>query len=75
MKNEQAAADIRMALQAYGVTGTVPTAVAAVALNRKEQTLRKWACEESGPIRPVRINRRLAWKIADIQALLDGSMQ
>ncbi|WP_081334277.1 hypothetical protein [Burkholderia diffusa] len=75
MKNEHAATDIRMTLQAFGVTGTVTTAVAAVALNRKEQTLRKWACEENGPIRPIRINRRLAWKVADIQALLNQNRQ
>ncbi|MGF6370764.1 hypothetical protein OKW40_003514 [Paraburkholderia sp. RAU6.4a] len=45
---------------------------AAAALNRKPQTLRKWACLENGPIRPVRINGRLAWRVAELQALLDG---
>lgn len=50
----------------------VPTDVAAAALNRKPQTLRKWACLENGPIRPVRINGRLAWRVSDIQALLNG---
>ena len=29
-------------------------------LNRKDQTLRAWACFENGPIRPIRINGRLA---------------
>ncbi len=49
---------------------TVPTADAAALLNRKPQTLRKWACLECGPIRPIRINGRLAWRVSDIQALL-----
>ena len=45
---------------------------AAHHLNRKSQTLRQWACLENGPIRPVRINGRLAWKVADIRNLLAG---
>lgn len=55
------------------IQAVIPTDVAAAALNRKPQTLRKWACLENGPIRPVRINGRLAWRVADIQALLNGS--
>jgi hypothetical protein len=51
------------------------TSEAAAAINRKPQTLRKWACLENGPIRPVRINGRLAWRIADLQALLEGGRQ
>lgn len=54
------------------IQSVVPTDVAAAALNRRPQTLRKWACLENGPIRPVRINGRLAWRVADIQALLGG---
>ena len=50
----------------------LPTNEAATALNRSNQTLRKWACLECGPIRPVRINGRLGWKVADIAALLNG---
>jgi hypothetical protein len=48
----------------------VTTAVAAKALNRKPQTLRQWACYETGPIRPVRVNGRLAWPVAQIKQLL-----
>lgn len=48
----------------------VETAAAAFYLNRKEQTLRMWACFENGPLRPVRINGRLAWAVADIKRLL-----
>lgn len=54
------------------IQAVIPTDVAAAALNRRPQTLRKWACLENGPIRPVRINGRLAWRVADIQALLNG---
>lgn len=50
----------------------LPTNEAATAINRAPQTLRKWACLESGPIRPVRINGRLAWRVADLAALLSG---
>lgn len=46
------------------------TEEAAYYLNLKEQTLRLWACKENGAIRPVRINRRLAWRVADIKQAL-----
>jgi hypothetical protein len=39
-------------------------------LSREPQTLRVWACRENGPIRPMRINGRLAWKVADLRRLL-----
>jgi hypothetical protein len=48
----------------------VTTAVAAEKLNRSRQTLRKWACENSGPLRPIKIGGRLAWRLADIENLL-----
>lgn len=60
---------------ALGLTATLPTGEAAAAINRKPQTLRKWACFENGPIRPIRINGRLAWRVADLQALLSGTAQ
>lgn len=46
------------------------TATAAFHVGRKPQTLRKWACNESGPIRPIRVNGRLAWQVADLKKLL-----
>ncbi len=49
---------------------TVETAAAAFYLNRQEQTLRGWACLENGPIRPIRINGRLAWPVADLKRVL-----
>lgn len=51
----------------------INTADAAKALNRAPQTLRKWACLENGPIRPIRINGRLAWPLDEIAYLLNGS--
>lgn len=48
------------------------TEEAATAINRRPQTLRKWACLENGPIRPVRINGRLAWRVSDLEQLLTG---
>ncbi|SEP38779.1 hypothetical protein SAMN05216316_2732 [Nitrosovibrio sp. Nv6] len=51
---------------------TVPTSTAAYYLNRKPQTLRVWACLENGPLRPVRINGRLAWSVSAIRALVNG---
>lgn len=50
----------------------LPTDQAAAAINRAPQTLRKWACFENGPIRPLRINGRLAWRVADLKKLLEG---
>lgn len=50
----------------------LPTNEAAPAINRAPQTLRKWACLENGPIRPVRIHGRLAWRVTDLQSLLNG---
>ena len=52
----------------------VTTDQAAFYLNRASQTLRKWACLENGPIRPVRINGRLAWKVADLKAVVSGEV-
>lgn len=46
------------------------TATAAFHLNRQPQTLRVWACNEDGPIRPLRVNGRLAWPVAEIRSLL-----
>ena len=56
-----------------GLPEVLPTNEAAAAINRRPQTLRRWACLEDGPIRPVRINGRLAWRVSDLQALLNGS--
>ena len=54
---------------------TLTTREAAGTINRAPQTLRKWACLENGPIRPIRIFGRLAWKVSDLQALLSGGVK
>jgi len=48
----------------------IDTDQAAKHLMRRPQTLRAWACLENGPLRPTRINGRLAWCVADIRKLL-----
>ena len=36
----------------------------------KPQTLRTWACYESGPILPIRVGNRLRWPVNEIRELL-----
>ena len=37
--------------------------------NIAEQTAWVWACKESGPVRPIRIGRRLGWPTAAVKKL------
>lgn len=53
-------------------TPTVTTAAAAHYLNRRPQTLRIWAMRQY-PIRPINVNGRLAWPVADIRRTLGVS--
>jgi hypothetical protein len=46
------------------------TKEAAFYLNRAEQTLRCWAMNENGVIRPIRVNGRLAWSVSEIKDIL-----
>lgn len=48
----------------------ITTAEAAAHLNRKSQTLLIWACRETGPIRPIRVNGRLAWPVSELRRVL-----
>ena len=52
--------------------GLATTAQAADYLQLQSQTLYKWACYESGPIRAVRVGRALRWRITDLQKLKNG---
>lgn len=52
------------------IRASLPTSEAAFHLNRAQQTLRLWAMREDGPLRPMRINGRLAWPVADIRKVL-----
>lgn len=54
---------------------TLSTQEAALVLNRRPQTLRRWACEESGPLRPVRIHGRLGWRVGDLRRVLSGGAE
>jgi hypothetical protein len=54
----------------YEIRSALPTTDAAFHLNRRPQTLRTWACFENGPIRPIRINGRLAWLVSDIKKIM-----
>lgn len=48
----------------------ITTAEAAFHLNRAKQTLWLWACQEAGPIRPIRVNGRLAWPVNELRRVL-----
>lgn len=48
----------------------LPTGEAAYHLNRAQQTLRLWAMREDGPLRPIRINGRLAWPVSELKRVL-----
>lgn len=61
-----------MAATSEALPEVLPTGPAAKAINRRPQTLRKWACTGTGPIQPVRISGRLHWKVSDLAALLTG---
>ncbi|MGF6813618.1 putative DNA-binding transcriptional regulator AlpA [Paraburkholderia atlantica] len=71
----EARAAIVMGLAARGIEPALSTHEAAIALGLQPQTLRKWASQESGPLRPVRVGRRLAWSAADVRALLAGGVE
>ena len=49
---------------------TVSTPAAAYYLNRQQQTLRCWSSLENGPLRPIRVNGRLAWRTSEIKKLM-----
>jgi hypothetical protein len=53
-------------------TAMMTTEEAAEALGRRPDTLRKWHSFKRGPIEPVLIHGRLAWRVADVQAMLRG---
>ena len=48
----------------------LPTSEAAFHLNRAQQTMRLWAMREDGPLRPLRVNGRLAWPVSEIRRVL-----
>jgi hypothetical protein len=71
--NERQASMASRVADLYPEAAAVSTEKAAKALDKRPQTLRRWACFESGPIRPVRINGRLLWRVSDLERLLEGA--
>lgn len=61
---------VSLALEARAA---LPTLEAAFHLNRAQQTLRLWAMREDGPLRPMRINGRLAWPVSELRRVLGVS--
>ena len=55
-----------------GVAETVTTTEAAALLGLRPQSLFRWSCNGTGPIRPVRVGGRIRWRVADIRNLLNG---
>jgi hypothetical protein len=51
----------------------VSTTKAAYYLDRKPDTLQRWAKNGNGPIKPLRINNRLAWPVDQLKRLLGVS--
>jgi len=49
---------------------TVDTRAAAFYLNRRPQTLRGHASRDEGPIKPIRVNGRLAWPVSELRRVL-----
>ena len=46
------------------------TEEAAAHLNRRPQTLRKWAMNGEGPIQPIKVGRCLGWPVAGLRKLV-----
>jgi hypothetical protein len=64
--------ELKQLLDRTGVDAVVSTGEAAALLRVAPQTMRRWACEGSGPIRPRRMFGRLRWAVADINRVLNG---
>jgi hypothetical protein len=59
----------------FETRSAVDTRTAAFHLNRKEQTLRAWACLQNGPISPIRINGRLAWPVTELRRVCNVTLR
>lgn len=65
-----AAKTVQLTPLALETRAALPTQEAAAQLNRAQQTLRLWAMREDGPLRPIRINGRLAWPVSELRRVL-----
>lgn len=50
----------------------MPTINASLYLGVTPKCMRDWASKGTGPIKPLRYQRRLMWRTADIKKLLAG---
>jgi len=48
----------------------ISTREAAFHLNRRDQTLRKWASLGVGLVEPIHVGNRLAWPVREIKKIL-----
>jgi hypothetical protein len=71
MTNHLSVEDERALRERTGVEQTVDTATAALLTGYQPQTLRRWACEGSGPLQPRRVNGRLKWVVSELRALTE----
>ena len=53
-------------------TKWLTTSEAADKLRRKARTLHRWACYDTGPVKPIKVNGRLLWSLDQISRLLDS---
>lgn len=65
--------DARRLCDAIAIPQTVNTEEAASLLGLTPQTLRRWACQGSGPVRPRHVGSRLRWPVDDIRTVLAGT--
>ncbi len=65
-----AAKTVQLTPLALETRSALPTPEAAAQLNRAQQTLRMWAMNGDGPVRPLRINGRLAWPVSELKRVL-----
>ena len=68
--SDMAAKTVQPVSLALETRAALPTREAAFHLNRADQTLRLWAMRDDGPLRPLRVGGRLAWKTDDLRKLL-----
>ena len=68
--SDMAAKTVQPVSLALETRAALPTREAAFHLNRADQTLSLWAMRDDGPLRPLRVGGRLAWKTDDLRKLL-----
>ena len=75
MTNQLSVEDERALRERTGIEQTLDTAPAAALIGYKPQTMRRWACDGSGPVQPRRVNGRLKWVVSELRALTERKME